>query len=482
MRQNINYGARTKKRFKNRSKKQVHKFGDKRLEKRFNQIEEKMQKKSIAILNQISDTHSDYIGNCRFFQNEKITWQEIHRENEKELNDKIAGKHLLVLNDTTEINYEKHRKYLNQSDPELGPVGNNKDIGFFLHPGYVIDSETEVALGFSYIKIWNRKWNKKDKNERDYKNQAIEEKESYRWIECALTSKEVLKAAKGVTVIADRESDIYEEFAMVPDDRTDVIIRLKGNRLLSETNHRLFEFITGLDVKFTYKLLVRGTKTRQQRNTEIEVKYSKVKIQKPKKRKIDKDIPESVEIYVLEAKEKAQYVPEGEEPIHWKLATTHIVSNNEEAIQIIKWYAMRWQIELLFTTLKSTGLNIEASQLETGKALKAMCVMAMYASFTINQLRMFRDDKTGIPASILFTKDEITLIEKLVTKYEGKTEKQKNPYRVKTISWASWLIARLGGWKGYSSESPPGNKTFKWGLEKFYAAFEGYKMAKKMCI
>ena len=467
---------------KNRVIKQAHQFGDKRLANRVNQIEEKMQEKTTAVLNQISNSHTDYIGNCRFFQNEKITWQRIHSEKVKSINEKIHGKHVLVLNDTTEINYEKHRNYLKQSDPELGPVGNNKDIGFFLHPGYVINSESGVALGFSYVNIWNRSWDKKDKKERDNKNRSIEEKESYRWIECALKSKEVLNAASKITVIADRESDIYEEFVIVPDERTDVIIRLKSNRLLPETNKKLFEFISELQVRFSYKLLVRGTKTRQTRHTEIEVKYSKVTIQKPKGRKINKEIPEFVEVYVVEAKEKAQYVPKGEQPIHWKLATTHTVSNNEEAIQIIIWYAMRWQIELLFTTLKSTGLNIEASQLETGKALKAMCIMAMYASFVINQLRMFRNDKTGIPASILFTKYEITLIGELVNKYEGKTEKQKNPHLPNTIAWAAWLIARIGGWKGYSSESPPGNKTFKWGLEKFYAVFEGYKMAKKMCI
>ena len=42
------------------------------------------------------------------------------------------------------------------------------------------------------------------------------------------------------------------------------------------------------------------------------------------------------------------------------------------------------------------------------------------------------------------------------SRLEGKTEKQKNPCSIKTLSWAAWIIARLGGWKGYASEDPSG--------------------------
>ena len=142
---------------------------------------------------------------------------------------------------------------------------------------------------------------------------------------------------------------------------------------------------------------------------------------------------------------------------------------------------MRWQIELLFATMKSKGMNMEASELESGKALKSMCVIALYVSLLINQLRQLRDDTSGIHAGIWFTKKQIELLKVLCKRYEGKTEKQKNPYKEETIAWAAWTIARLGGWKGYSCECPPGNKTFKWGLDRFYAIYEGYIINEKMC-
>jgi hypothetical protein len=41
----------------------------------------------------------------------------------------------------------------------------------------------------------------------------------------------------------------------------------------------------------------------------------------------------------------------------------------------------------------------------------------------------------------------------LMPKFEGRTEKSKNLYPEDNLAW---LIARLGGWKGFASQRPPG--------------------------
>ena len=439
-----------------------------------------MRQKNTATINKLSKQRKELVGYCRFLNNDKVDWENIHKEKSKDLNNRSEGLHVLVANDTTECNYESHRNYLNVKDKDLGPVGNNKDIGFFCHPGMVINASNGVSLGFSYINIWNRRFDKKDKNERDYKNQPIEEKESYRWLECGIVSKELLNKAKAITVVADRESDIYEEFILVPDERTNLIIRSRCDRATVE-GESLYKSINAKQVSGSYNLKVRTTKKRQGRNTEIEVKYTKGKIKKPKNRNIAKEIPEHIELTVVEAKEINKHVPQGEEPIHWILLTTHEVNSINNAFQIITWYSMRWQIELLFATMKSKGMNIEASELESGKALKSMCVLTLYVSLLINQLRQLRNDTSGISASIAFTEMQIELLKSLCKEYEGNTVKQKNPHKEKTMAWAAWTIARLGGWKGYSCECPPGNKTFKWGLDRLDGVYEGYMIAKKMC-
>ena len=63
-------------------------------------------------------------------------------------------------------------------------------------------------------------------------------------------------------------------------------------------------------------------------------------------------------------------------------------------------------------------------------------------------------------------------------KLEGNTQKQKNPYKKSSLRYATWIIARLGGWKGYASERKPGITTLWVGLEKFYDTLNGYMLLK----
>ena len=438
----------------------------------------KMIDKNTVIINQLSQNRADTVGLCRYLRNEKIAMEALISEQTKKVNVLAQGKHVLVLNDTTEINYQSHINFLNKNDCDLGPVGNNTDIGYFLHPGLVIDTQTAMGIGYSYIHIWNRQWDKRNKIQRDYKGQSIEEKESYRWIDCAQKSKDTLSDAHTITIVADRESDMYEEFVAVPDTRTHLLIRSKQNRNLAQGS-TLYEQLENTAVSHRQTLKVRTTKNHTGRATIMQVKFTRVKIKRPSQ--LNKTIPEYVELNVVEAKEDMTLVPAGEKPIHWVLLTTHQITNPGQALQIITWYAMRWQIELLFSTLKTAGLNIEASEIESGKALKKLCVMALAVSLQINQLRQARQDTTEIPAAILFTKEQITFLKMLIPKYEGKTKKQTNQFKENTLAWAAWLIARLGGWKGYQSESPPGNKTFKWGLDRFNASYDGYLIALKLC-
>jgi hypothetical protein len=441
-----------------------------------------MLDKNTIILNQLAQGRADLVGFSRFLSNEKTIPEKITESAIARCSSLVKGKHVLVLNDTTEFNFEDHINFLDRNDDHLGPTGNNKDIGFFLHPGLVVDAQEGIGLGFSYIKIWNRRYDKVDKIGRSYAKQPLQEKESYRWIECGLESKKNLKAADHLTIIADRESDIYQEFVMLPDERTDLIIRSSQNRSLYEGDLKLYETLsdTATCGEFSLKVKANRNGKRQGRDTEIEVRYVKVKIQKPVQLN-DKSLPDYVEMYAVEAKEKAAHVPPGEKPICWRLLTTYPINCFQDTQQIIKWYAMRWQIELLFGTLKSKGLNMEASEVETGKGLKNLCLIGLQVALKINQLSQGREYEQEGSAEISFSKEEIVVLNALVNRYEGKTEKQKNRYKIGTIAWAAWIIARMGGWKGYASESKPGNKTMRIGLNQFEGIYIGWNLAQKIC-
>lgn len=133
------------------------------------------------------------------------------------LRPQVEGKHVLCIQDTSEINYTAHSGRLKASDPQLGPVTKSRDVGFFVHPNLVLDAQSGFALGFADIHLWNRPWDKLDKHQRHYQRLPIEEKESIRWIEAAQRAKQRLNGAAQVTLIADREADIYQIFSRLPE-------------------------------------------------------------------------------------------------------------------------------------------------------------------------------------------------------------------------------------------------------------------------
>ena len=97
------------------------------------------------------------------------------------------------------------------------------------------------------------------------------------------------------------------------------------------------------------------------------------------------------------------------------------------------------------------------------------------------QLMQARSAPGREPATLAFGHDEIAVLDRLNAELQGTTKLQKNPHRNKSLKWGSWIIAKLGGWDGYSSSKPPGPITFKHGLEEFHAIVAGWSL-RDVCI
>ena len=245
----------------------------------------------------------------------------------------------------------------------------------------------------------------------------------------------------------------------------------------------LSPYVASLKVEKTLELEVREREKKRSAHTaKLEVRYGEIEIKKPSNCS-DKKAPKSIKLRVVDVKELAETVVGEEEPIHWCLLTTHAVKDIDDALCIVSWYRARWNIEQLFRTLKKQGLQIESSQLETGEGLTKLAIIAVRAATQTMQLTLARDgEKVKRPVSDVFSQEEVEVLRVLQKKLEGKTEKQKNPNRIGSLSWAAWMIARLGGWKGYSSERPPGPITMIRGQIEFLSICRGWFMARDVCI
>lgn len=452
---------------------------DIRIEKRAEKIMEDMLNFGKAVVNKFCTTNTEKIGAYRMLGNQSFSYKELAEGVVFNCKSNQNSEHLLCIQDTTELNFTNHLQRIGKKDKDIGPVTKNDNAGFFCHPMLVVNEADKAPIGLADVELWNRSWDKQDKFERSYWNQDITEKESYRWIESARKTQSVLDKAPMLTIIGDREADIYNEFALIPNERTHLLVRSRADRKLEGKNMKLYEKLSQQEQKATYNLEIKGNKKRKSRTAKMSLKYVKVKIKRPEKQH-SKELPEYVELWAIEACEQADTVPKGETPIIWRLLTTHPITEVEHAMKCLEWYSNRWFIEELFRIIKSKGFELEASQLETGAALKKQVVMALQVALTIMTLKLSLNNKETVKAELVFNQQQIEFIELLLkNEIEGKTKKQQNPYPARSLAWSAWAIARLSGWSGYKSQGPPGYISMKNGLDRFNNKFEGYMVAMK---
>ena len=263
-----------------------------------------------------------------------------------------------------------------------------------------------------------------------------------------------------VTHIGERASDIYEEWVRVPDAHTHLLVCACRDRRLQNRVTMLYETLRQQPVQGAYAVAVMAAPRHQHEAREawLAVRFTPVTLRRPKK--VDAhDYPESVSRYAVEANEVTP--PPGVEPI--------------------QWYRWRWQIEQFFALLKRVGLDLESTRLESVKAIERLTILALMVALRILQLKTGRADET-LSASVTCSTQQQQCLKHLMPTLQGRTRKQQNPFSPGSLPWATWLIARMGGWSGDRSQLPPGIRTLSQGLQKFEAIFEGWSLAQSSFV
>lgn len=448
-------------------------FGDKRIAKKATQVLQKLTLGRSSSLRQITESESEQKSFYRLFNNESFSEEGIEQSIINRCSELCTGRHLLCIQDTTEFNLTRQKGRIKKGSG-IGKTTKEGIVGFMLHSSLVIDADTSSALGYSYIRTWDRKEETPDRHIRKYKELPIEQKESYKWVAAAEQSKRLFKDSRMITVLADRESDIYELLAGSSDERVHILVRSSSDRR-TEGGIKLQDYLNSLPVMHQYTLEVKGDirKNIIKRTALMSLKWDKVVIKKPVKC-TNKELAGKKELYVVEAKEQGRT-----NGVYWRLLTTHPVICKEDAIQIIEWYKQRWHIEQIHPLLKTEGFRIESSQLEQGWAIRKLTMLALMATLRILQMMLAYEDDHEQSIEEVFDKGQQQCLQMLNQNLEGQTDKLKNQASPNTLKWATWIIARLGGWKGYETQRKPGPIVLQKGLAKFYQMYEGWSMYQK---
>lgn len=440
-----------------------------------------MRKTKSNVIYRLSSDYAEQRSFYRFYRNKRVKMSELISHIVSPVHDRVSGRHVLVIGDTTAISLKARIDSIADGD-RLGVLSDNKTPGFHLHAHLAIDAETGAGLGLSDLILWNRmkRETSLSKSEKQRRNRLRkwEEKESYRWYLGMKQSQQVLADADKITYIFDREADFTHLWDASAELQVELLVRMWPNWAIDHPEAtNVLTYLDSCKVAGRYELALSKLSRRNYsqskaqkrtgRTTGINVRFGQI---------FRKALTGEGPTWVVEAKEDPAQVPQGEDPVHWVLLTSHPVESFEDAIQIIRWYESRWLIEQLFRVSKRKGFDLEASELGDLDAIFKQTLTTFEAAFQVMQLLLARGRKDAQPLTDLFSPEQIRCLRALNRKYQGRTVKQQNPYPPDRLSWASWIIGRLGGWKGLPSQKPPGPITLKRGVEKYYLIFEGWKI------
>jgi len=122
---------------------------------------------------------------------------------------RAAGRHVLAIQDTTELHFAGHAA----SKRGFGKGGNGSDIGLFVHPTIAVDAANGGMIGLVGAQVINRT----DDPVGERRRRVADDRESHRWLVAAQVAAAVLEEADDVTMVGDRESDVYDLFARRPE-------------------------------------------------------------------------------------------------------------------------------------------------------------------------------------------------------------------------------------------------------------------------
>ena len=436
---------------------------DIRIERRGDAVLDAIVEKGSLVLRKVGGGRAGEVGCGRFLDHDEVSVDAIMATAAQRTLAAARGRTVLAIHDTTEVNFKDRAARRNG----LGPAGDGASPGFFCHPVLLVDVAHEAVLGLIAASIWTRAAEPVGARA----TRAIADKESRRWLDATRACAAIAETATRVISVADREADIYEHFVARP-ATVEMIVRARHDRATT-SGTPLFEMPETFELMAVASVHVppRGPGDKG-RIAEVSIKAGRVDMRRPNKRGADAG-PASITLGFVEIVEVAP--PAGVKPLAWRLLTTLPVGTLEDATAVARMYRLRWRIEQLFRTLKSDGLDLEASQVTDAQRLFKLAAFGLIAAARIMQLVDARDGSPR-PATDVIEAHEIEAVAAISKSLEGKTARQKNPHADGSLAWVAWVVARLGGWNCYYK--PPGPKTMADGWPRLANRLAGYALAR----
>lgn len=382
----------------------------------------------------------------RFFDNDSIAPDHLLTAHVQATIQRAAA-HPIVLcaQDTTTLNYSTHPQTRG-----LGPIGNNrsKTIGLLLHSTLALTTSGQ-PLGLLHAQTRARDPRAFGRSSAQRNRLPRAAKESQKWIDSLSACQKLAAQCPDTTLVnlADREGDLYDLFAQAlapaSTPRVHLLVRAQHNRQVAHPQKYLWDWLASRPVAARLKIQVPRQEGQPGRLATLSIRCTPVTLRPP----CLKENQPPLTLWAVEARETRP--PRGATPVCWRLLTTLPVTSAEEAVEKVRWYALRWPIEVLHKVLKS-GCKVEQRQLETAERLQRVVRVDLVVAWRVLALcRAGRETPAGLASDWLSGEEWRAL-------WCYLHEKKSPPRRAPSVREAVRWIAQLGGFLGRRRDGEPG--------------------------
>jgi hypothetical protein len=417
-------------------------LGDKRLNWRLLDTASKLAGQPPASIPQACDDWADTKATYRLFDNKKVTAEKVLQPHFARTAGRMAGQALvLVVQDTSYLDYTHHPK-----TADLGPIGTEQQQlqGLVMHSALFLTVEG-LPLGLGSQRIWVRAPTPKQLTPQARGALPITEKESNKWLTALVDAQELVPAGTQAVHVGDSEADIYDLFVKAQDLKTDLLVRAAQDRsVVTPAVGRLWGLATAQPPVGTVTVEVQARPPEPPRTATVVVRFCPVPLRPPQNAPT-KHPP--VHMHAVLVREEAP--PAGVTPLEWLLLTSVPVHTVDDALERIRWYCQRWQIEVYHKVLKS-GCRIEACQLTTAARLIRCVALCSIISWRLLWMTHIHRQAPHAPCTLILTEHEWRAL------YAHTTRSPHTPPQPPTVGEVVLWIAQLGGFLARRRDGPPG--------------------------
>ena len=372
-------------------------FYDERLKKRLYHVARDFYAQPGVLVPQAcSGVEAEVKSAYRFFANSQVDMQILLRPHIEATVDRL-GAHPVVLavQDTTTLNYTPH------AAADMGPIHTtqNEAAGLILHDTLAFDT-AGVPLGLLDVQCWARDPETRDPSAPRHQR-PIEDKESIKWLRSYDAVAEAQKLCPHTTLVSvgDREADLYELFDRARQDPSGPRLLVRAERSRSRRVEGepevelLWEKMAAEPVAGYQEVFVARRGSRPARHARLRLQHANIELCPPR----GSDLP-PVPIWAVYATE-VDPGPDVSAPLEWMLLTTVPVGSFDDAGERLRWYALRWGIEVYHRTLKS-GCRIEDRRLATADRIEACLAIDMVVAWRVYLLTKQGRETPDVPCDM----------------------------------------------------------------------------------